>query len=622
MSRKTHAVVVHAHCYQPPREDPWLEVVEAELSAAPDHDWNSRINRECYSRLGSVAVRGDSLGIASVVNLYAWCSFDVGATLCEWLEAHAPDTLAAMIAGDRASVQRWGHGNAIAAPYHHVILPLASPRDRKTEIKWGIADFRKRFAREPEGMWLPECAVDEDTLDDVAAAGIRFVILAPYQIETDSDTNGLPVKWQGSRGRSISILPYDGGLAGEVAFGNLLGSYAPLAHRLAGSADAVRHDAAETFNGDGLLSCTTLATDGETFGHHHRNGDSTLARALRAVASGALNPAAAILNSAAVACSGSVMESAGAKLVSPSAWSCAHGVERWRSNCGCRMDGGRAPSQQWRAPLRESLDTLASKCHQIFETEALQVFRDDPWSVRDMYGEVVGESGATLQEFVDAAVVRSADSTALKVRAHSLLELERALLRMFTSCAWFFDEVAGIETRQVLRYAARAIELANLVSHSGSRLTPELVQQLGKARAGSGGGSISEESAGDVYVRDAVPRIDPAWCAAAAAVACQEIGLPQMRIALYETVCTRAEARHRKSYEWTVSATHQRTFRTIVLGATTHGSGPSTLVTIAPLEMSANGSVDIPIERFPEGVATLILSRYELSDVAMITNEP
>ncbi len=618
MSSNLHGVVVHAHCYQPPREDPWLEVVETELSAAPDHDWNTRINRECYSRLGSVAVRGEKLGIESVINLYAWCSFDVGATLCEWLEAHAPDTLAAMIAGDRASVERWGHGNAIAAPYHHVILPLASPRDRKTEIKWGIADFRKRFGREPEGIWLPECAVDEDTLEDIAAAGIRFTILAPYQIESSVETNGLPVKWRGSRGRAVTILPYDGALAGEVAFGSLLKSYQSLAHRLASNRDPAPDNAEPQQNDGSVRSCTTLATDGETFGHHHRNGESTLARALRAVASGRINRFATILNSAAIACSSSVVESANVRLVSPSAWSCAHGVERWRSNCGCRMDGGKPPSQQWRAPLRESLEALSAACHQIYEIEALRVFRDDPWLVRDLYGEVVGESGATLQAFVDAALVGgTTDVSEIRLRAHSLLELERALLRMFTSCAWFFDDVAGIETRQVLRYAARTIELANLVSHSASRLTSEFVQQLGDARGSNGGGSTPEESAGDVFVRDAVPRIDPAWCAAAAAVACEEMGVPQMRIALYATVCTRPEARQDKSHQWIVSATHQRTFRTIVLGATIAGSGPSTVVTVTPIETSAIASVDIAIERFPEGVARLILSRFELSDQAM-----
>ena len=274
MSEGAHHLIVHQHLYQPPREDPWLELVPGEPSAAPDHDWNSRINRECYARLGraeafrrdprAVARDADARsGLARVVNLYAWCSFDAGATLCEWLDSEAPDTMQAMIAGDAASVRRWGHGNAIAAPYHHVILPLASPRDRLTEIRWGIRDFRRRFGREPEGMWLPECAADEATLEAVAAEGIAFTILAPYQLHGHQG-EGMPVRWRattgrGASGRSLTIVPYDGSLAGDVAFGGLLRNAYALAERFM----PYRGQTLEGPRG------TTLATDGETFGHHH-----------------------------------------------------------------------------------------------------------------------------------------------------------------------------------------------------------------------------------------------------------------------------------------------------------------------------------------------------------------
>ena len=237
-----HSVIVHAHCYQPPREDPWLELVEAEPSAAPDHDWNARIDRECYTRLATAEVRAHDAvaagrdpdaraGIARIVNLYAWCSFDVGPTLCEWMDG-ATQTLEFMRAGDAASIARWGHGNAIAAPFHHVILPLASRRDKVTEVRWGIADFRRRFGREPEGMWLPESAVDEETLEVLAEQGIRFTILAPYQIRTAEPHNGMPVKW--TRGKhAITIVPYEGSLAGEVAFGGLLRNAAEAAPSVA-----------------------------------------------------------------------------------------------------------------------------------------------------------------------------------------------------------------------------------------------------------------------------------------------------------------------------------------------------------------------------------------------------
>ncbi|MEQ1691407.1 MAG: glycoside hydrolase, partial [Gemmatimonas sp.] len=347
-----HHVVVHAHCYQPPREDPRLEVVETEQSAAPDHDWNARIDRECYARLAEAEARqpragaaaGDpdaASGISRLVNLYAWCNFDVGATLCEWMDSEAPTTLRAMVDGDAASVRRLGHGNAIAAPYHHVILPLASPRDRRTEVRWGIADFRRRFGRAPEGLWLPECAADEDTLDLLAEEGVQFTILAPYQIETTGETHGLPVRWRGAAGRSLTILPYDGNLAGEVAFGGLLRNASALARRLAPALH------------DGQARCTTLATDGETFGHHHKNGDRALALSMALIAQ---RSDAKLTNAATmVATHPPTLE---ARLVSRSSWSCAHGVERWRSNCGCRIGQDTPPAQEWRGPLRAALTSL------------------------------------------------------------------------------------------------------------------------------------------------------------------------------------------------------------------------------------------------------------------------
>lgn len=597
------SVVVHAHCYQPPREDPWLEVVEREPSAAPDHDWNARIDRECYSRLARVGIAqrdaraaardpDAKAGLARIINLYGWCSFDVGATLCEWLETEAPDTLAAMIAGDAASVRRWGHGNAIAAPYHHVILPLASQRDRVTEVRWGIADFRRRFGREPEGMWLPECGADEDTLDVLAQEGIRFTILAPYQIQTAEDTRGMPVRWRGARGREITILPYDGSLAGEVAFGGLLANAEALARRLA----PFERDASQR-----APVCTTLATDGETFGHHHRGGEVTLAQAMLRIAQAdrsALTNAASIVAAA--------PPRIDAQLVSPSAWSCAHGVERWHSNCGCRLDTNKPPAQQWRGPLRTALTALADTCHDVFEREGRTIFVGDPWEVRDRYGAVVACDGAPLAEFVHAEIV--ADATDAQVhRAHELLELERATLRMFTSCAWFFDEVERIETRQVLRYAARALEL----SGGSSRLASDFVQWLEPARGGlSDGGSAS-----DLFVREALPHRNPAWRAAAAAVALAATNLPSRRVALYDTVVIA----HGESAppQWNVTATHRRTLQTTRLIASVRGTGPTTVVTVSDTSATNGSNQDIPVHEFPEEIAIRLLTLTALSDEAM-----
>lgn len=612
MPNYTNSVVVHAHCYQPPREDPWLEVVEAEPSASPDHDWNARIDRECYRRLGGVETRQRDpravardpdarAGLARIVNLYGWCSFDVGATLCEWLDVESPDTLRAMVEGDAASVRRWGHGNAIAAPYHHVILPLASQRDRETEVRWGIEDFRRRFGRTPEGMWLPECAVDEDTLDTIAAAGIRFTILAPYQVQASEDHRGMPVRWQGAKGREIAIVPYDGNLAGEVAFGGLLQNPQALAARL-----APFHPATEprTFS-----RCTTLATDGETFGHHHRGGDVTLADAMaaiaqRATASASNGSGARLTNAAAlVAANPPTLD---VRLVSPSAWSCAHGVERWRSNCGCRLDTSKPPAQQWRGPLRAALSALAERCHAVFATEGAALFANDPWQVRDAYGSVVAKDGAPLVDFVRAQLADPANDAA-RHRAHELLELERATLRTFTSCAWFFDEVERIETRQVLRYAARALEL----SGGSSRLAPELLHWLEPAR----GSTPNSGSAGDLFVREALPHRNPSWRAAAAAAACAHAGMPRTRIALYDAAVL-ADAANAGTF--TVTVTHRRTMQQVRVSATVRGTGPATVVSVSELQAAAGSAVDIPIHEFPEVAARLLLDATAEDDIALL----
>jgi len=594
-----HHVVVHAHCYQPPREDPWLEVVEAEPSASPDHDWNARIDRECYARLAEAEARAMQTrvphdpdaraGLARIVNLYAWCTFDVGATLCEWMETEAPETLQAMIAGDRASVRRWGHGNAIAAPYHHVILPLASPRDRRTEIRWGIADFQRRFGRAPEGMWLPECAADDETLDVLAQEGIIFTILAPYQVRTNGETHGLPVRWKGASGRTLTILPYDGGLAGEVAFGGLLRDPDTLSRRLAPSLH------------DGQPRCTTLATDGETFGHHHRNGERTLALAMAAIASRA---DARLTNAAAlIAAHPPTLD---ATLVSPSSWSCAHGVERWQANCGCRLDHQRPPAQQWRGPLRSALQQLARQSDAVFEQEGASLFRDDPWRVRDAYGDVVSGDGPALEDFVRTAV-RAETTADGQQRARELLELQRATLRLFTSCAWFFDEVDRIETRQVLRYAARVLEL----SGRSGRLEPEFVHWLEAAHAPG----PRSPAASDVFVRSALPHRDTAWRVGAGAVALAAAGAPVERIAAYDV--NTAEHSPEGQTRYTVHLTHRRTGAQTTLTGLVTGRGPSLVITLNAAPHDPSAARDIAMHELPETVAMALLRPLALDDAAL-----
>jgi hypothetical protein len=416
------SAVIHAHFYQPPREEPWLELIDREPSAAPFHDWNRRIERECYRTVVAARLPAADGRIARIVNTLEQISFNVGPTLIEWLEREAPETWQAMLAADRISAARLGgHGNAIAQPFHHIILPLASRRDKTTEVRWGAADFRRRFGREPEGMWLPETAVDDETLDVLAAEGIRFTILAPHQLAA-VPPHGLPGKYTTRAGRTIALFPYDGPLSHDVAFGPLIKDGTRWAESM-----LARPMAAAT---PGLVS---IATDGETYGHHHRFGEMALAAALDRLSS---EPEVRVENFAAFLARHPAVHPV--VLVEPSSWSCAHGIERWRSDCGCRTEAG--TSQAWREPLRNALDALALGLHERFAEEAAAFF-PDPWAARDAYAAIGLPSH-------------------LPVRARELLEMERNTLRMFTSCGWFFDDVGGLETVVCLRYAARALELA------------------------------------------------------------------------------------------------------------------------------------------------------------------
>jgi alpha-amylase/alpha-mannosidase (GH57 family) len=382
----SRAVVLHGHFYQPPRENPWLDYVEAEASAAPYHDWNRRVEQECYRTVAAARLPDPSGRIARIVNTLAWISFDFGPTLLEWLEREAPGTYRAVLDADGASRARTGFGNAIAAPYHHVILPLSSRRDKISEVRWGIADFRRRFRREPEGMWLPETAVDDETLDVLAAHGIAFTIVAPHQVE-HAPAAGRPGRYRTGGGRDIALLVYDGPLSHDVAFGPLLQDAYRWMDRVAAAAS----------ENDAVVA---MAMDGETFGHHHRFGEMALARLLDLVAG---RSDVTATNFAAVLAAHPAADRV--KLVAPSSWSCPHGVERWRSDCGCRLAPERGWHQRWRAPLRTALTWLAGELHGVFEREGAALF-DDPWAVRDAYGETLGEAGTAIGELVAAHAPR------------------------------------------------------------------------------------------------------------------------------------------------------------------------------------------------------------------------
>ena len=426
------SVIFHAHFYQPPREEPWLEQVEREPNAAPYHDWNQKIERECYRAVVAARIPAPDGRIARIVNTLESISFNVGATLADWLAREAPDTWQAMLAADRSSRTRRGHGNAIAMPYHHIILPLASRRDKLTEVRWGIADFRRRFGHEPVGMWLPETAADMETLDVLAGEGIRFTIVSPQQL-VQPPPAGLPGLVRTGSGHSIAVFPYDGPLAHDVAFGRL------IRDAEAWSEEVLERPLAET--GPTLVS---LAADGETFGHHHRFGEMALAATLDRLGR---NPDVRLDNFASFLARHPAEHPV--ELIEPGSWSCAHGVERWRSDCGCRIKAG--TSQAWRAPLREALDWLAAGLHRRFEEEAGPLL-PDPWEARNGW--------------------LPPGPSPLPVRVRELLEMEVDALAMFTSCGWFFDDIGGLESRICLRYAARAIDAAGSDSaalHQGFR---------------------------------------------------------------------------------------------------------------------------------------------------------
>jgi hypothetical protein len=435
------SIVIHGHFYQPPREDPWLDEVETEPSAAPFHDWNERIEQECYRAVGAARIPGPAGRIARIINLYEWISFNFGPTLLEWLEHAAPETYADIMAGDRASAARLGHGNAMAMPYHHAILPLSSRREKLTEVRWGIADFQRRFGRAPEGMWLPETAVDEESLDVLAQEGIRFTVLAPHQVNP-VPPRGLPGLVRTVTGRTIAVLVYDGPISHDVAFGPLVRDAVAWSERLlAGPSNGLAH---------ALLS---VATDGETYGHHHPFGEMALAGTLERLREA---PGVTVENYASFLARHGVEHEV--TLIAPSSWSCPHGVERWRSDCGCRMAPDQPTNQRWRTPLRDAIAWLTSACHEIYDSDAPRLLRD-PEAALAGYGTVIGAGAEAVRQY-GGTVAKGTVTEEQLVRATELLEMERGALRTLTSCAWFFDDISGIEALQVLRYAAWAIGLA------------------------------------------------------------------------------------------------------------------------------------------------------------------
>jgi alpha-amylase/alpha-mannosidase (GH57 family) len=565
-------VCIHGHFYQPPRENPWLEAVEVQDSAAPFHDWNERISRECYAPNSRARLLGGEHKIAGLSNNYAWMSFNFGPTLLDWMEEGAPEVLRGIVEGDRLSRgRRRGHGNALAQVYNHVIMPLASPRDRRTQVRWGLADFRRRFGREPEGMWLAETAADRDTLEILADEGCRFTILAPRQAkrwrrhgatEWVSISEGVDPSraylCQLSGGRSMTLFFYDGAISREVAFERLLGSGEKFVSRLKEGFDDARPHA----------QLVHIATDGESYGHHSPHGDMALAYALQALEA---DPSVRLTNYGEfLALHPAEWE---VEIHDDSSWSCVHGVERWRSACGCcsRPDW----QQAWREPLREGLDALKVGLDAVYEEHGGLLLKD-VWPARDAYIEVILRRGDEVHPARPAgtgAEVRAAARGAVAdflasygrpgVRpadALSLLEMQRNALLMFTSCGWFFDEISGIETVQCLRYAARAIQLAGRFGDA-TALERQLLANLERAPS-----NLPELANGrlvwEQYVRPARVDLERVLAHHAVTSLFRTPG-PQERLYCYEVESLDHETRSNKGLSVAVGRLHARSVLTL-----------------------------------------------------------
>jgi len=474
---------IHGHFYQPPREDPWSGAIALQPSAHPFRDWNARIAAECYAPNAAARILDGDGRVARVVNNYARMSFDFGPTLLAWLQVEAPEVYGAVLAADRESRERFsGHGSALAQGYNHVILPLANRRDKQTQIVWGLRDFEHRFGRPAAGMWLPETAADLESLDLLAAQGVRFTILEPHQARRVRPLPPATGGWRSvaggvidtSRpymvtlpsGRRLAVFFYDGPLARAVAFEGLLESGDRFAGRLLGSAPR---------NG-GADPLIHVATDGETYGHHHRHGEMALCYALHLIESNGL---ARLTNYGEYLASHPPADEV--EIVENTSWSCIHGVDRWREDCGCRIGGPPGWDQAWRAPLRLALDELRDELAPLYEQAAGEIF-ESPWQARDDSIDLVLDPSPAAAEAFFARHARGAVAAGeRRARALRLLEMQRCAMLMYTSCGWFFDDLAGLEAVQVLRYAGRAARLADELC--GGQCERALLRRLAWARS-------------------------------------------------------------------------------------------------------------------------------------------
>jgi len=473
-------ICIHGHFYQPPRENPWLEVIEQQDEAYPYHDWNEKITAECYATNSASRILDEQGLIERIVNNYARMSFDFGPTLLTWLETKAPQVYTAILEADRRSRETFsGHGSALAQAYNHIILPLANRSDKYTQVLWGIRDFEHRFGRRPEGMWLPETAVDLESLEIMAELGVQFTILAPRQAQKIRDIkdgdwedvtgekidSSMAYLLRLPSGRSISLLFYNGATSRAVAFEEILRNGESFAKKLL-----------EGFSEDrDWPQLVHIVTDGETYGHHHRFGDMALSYALNHIET---NNLAHLTNY------GEYLERHPPRyeveIFENSSWSCSHGVERWRGDCGCNLGDRPGWNQTWRIFLREALDWLRDTITPQFEDKAGPLLKD-PWLARNDYIEVVLQRSTEVAEQFLARHALSPLTETDRVTVLKLMELQRHSMLMYTSCGWFFDDLAGIETVQIISYAARVLQLAQELF--GNNLESSFLEKLKGAQS-------------------------------------------------------------------------------------------------------------------------------------------
>lgn len=456
-------LTIHGHFYQPPRENPWLEAIELQPSALPCHDWNERVNNECYAPNSVSKVVNHNNEILRLVNNYEYMSFNFGPTLLSWMEEFAPAAYERIIKADISSVEKHnGHGNAIAQVYNHIIMPLANELDKQTQVKWGIKDFECRFGRKPEGMWLAETAVDDDTLRVLEENGIKFTILSPFQAKrikklSDNDSSWEDVSWgnidparsyryniKSAPGKFIDLFFYDGAISKSVAFDELLRDGNKFINRLT---EGISHER-------NYPQLVNIATDGESYGHHTKFGDMALAYIMSMKIEDSdftVTNYAEYLDK--------YRSDWEVDIKDVSSWSCSHGIGRWCTDCGCSTGGHAGWNQSWRSPLREAMDYLRDSVTPIFEEFGSKYFTD-PLATRFNYIDVILDRSITsVKKFQKEYFIPDLSETN-KVMAMKLLEMQRQAMLMYTSCGWFFCEISGIETVQIMKYAARVIQLA------------------------------------------------------------------------------------------------------------------------------------------------------------------